>query len=400
MEQKTEKKTTNFFSKPLMKQNIKSNYILTIAITLIMCMIALVSTYAVSMISEHEVTEDLEAAQENFFSHLYIMASYNEVAGTSLSYEDYINSEDKSLYIAAFEMANKQSEDVNLSVDAFNDSIEKLNNSKAKVETYVHEFEYVYALGQVQGCFSGSDLDIQDMMATLLETMGIEPEKLETLQTMDTTSMFDQMQYSIMALLPIFIFIVIVGNSLIVDQVDKGSMAYVLSTPTKRSAVTNTQAIFLIVTPFIMLGVTCAARLIASFIMMEDVAVAKTLMLYLGMYILIEAIAGICYLGSCLFDQSKKAMAFGGGLTVWFFIASLLGMFGSEDMVKMGFGAKALNHFNKLTLVGLYDVKSISTIGSGNLDTTFIWKLAILVVISVVCYVAGSIKFRKKDLPL
>lgn len=134
--------------------------------------------------------------------------------------------------------------------------------------------------------------------------------------------------------------------------------------------------------------------------MLDNVEVTKTLVLYLGMYILVEPIAGICYLGSCIFDQSKKAMAFGGGLTVWFFIASLLGMFGSEDMVKMGFGADALDSFNKLTLVGLYDIKSISTIGTGDLDTAFIWKLAILAIISIACYVAGSIKFRKKDLPL
>lgn len=395
-----EKKTTNIFSKPLMKQNIKSNYILTIAITLIMCMIACVSTYAVSMISEHEIKEDVEAAQEEFFSHLYIMASYNEVAGTNLSYDDFVNTDDKSQYITAFEMANQQSDDVNLSVEALTNAAKKLEKSKTDIDTYVHEFEYVYALGNVQGCFSGNDLDIQDLMNTLLETMGIEPEKLETLQTMDRTAMFNQMQYSIMGLLPIFIFIVIVGNSLIVDQVDKGSMAYVLSTPTKRSAVTNTQAIFLIITPFIMLGVTCIARLTASFIMLDNVEVTKTLVLYLGMYILVEAIAGICYLGSCIFDQSKKAMAFGGGLTVWFFIASLLGMFGSEDMVKMGFGADALDSFNKLTLVGLYDIKSISTIGTGDLDTAFIWKLAILAIISIACYVAGSIKFRKKDLPL
>lgn len=60
------------------------------------------------MISEHEIKEDVEAAQEEFFSHLYIMASYNEVAGTNLSYVDFVNTEDKSQYIAAFEMANQR----------------------------------------------------------------------------------------------------------------------------------------------------------------------------------------------------------------------------------------------------------------------------------------------------
>lgn len=393
-------KTTRFFSKPLMKQNIKSNYILTIVVTAVMCMMCIVSTYAMSIMKEQENYADVEEAQEDFYSYLYVMASYNEQAGTMLSYEDFENTEDKTLYETAFDMVNQQSSDMNLSVEGLEEAVQKLGESDVSIETYVHEFEYVYALGQVKGCFSEEDLDIQDMMETMLETMGVEPEKLETLAEMDTTAMFNQMDYTIMGLLPIFLFIIIVGNSLVVDQVDRGSMAYVLSTPTKRSAVTNTQAIFLIVTPLLMIGVTCIARLIASFAWYDEVDVAETLVLYLGMYILVEAVAGICYLGSCVFDQSKKAMAFGGGLTVWFFLASLLGMFGSEDMVKMGFGAEALDVFNRLTLVGLYDVNSISSIGSDSLDTAFIWKLAVLAVIAVVCYIAGARRFQKKDLPL
>lgn len=185
-----------------------------------------------------------------------------------------------------------------------------------------------------------------------------------------------------------------------VDQVDRGSMAYILSTPTKRSAVTVTQAVFLIAAPLILVGATCAARLISSLIFYDSVEVLQTVVIYLGMYILVEAIAGICYLGSCFCNQSKKAMAFGGGLTVWFFLASLLGMFGSESMVSIGFGTDALGIFNKLTLIGLYDIESISSIGTGELDTAFIWKLAILAGIAVVCYIAGAERFKKKDLPL
>ena len=177
-------------------------------------------------------------------------------------------------------------------------------------------------------------------------------------------------------------------------------MAYVLSTPTKRSAVTTTQTIFMVVTPFLMTAVTCIVRLIASHAFLDTYNTKEIIVLYLGMYILVEAVAGICYLGSCIFNQSSKAMAFGGGLTVWFFIASILGLFGNEDMVKMGFGADALNIFNKMTLVGLYDVNSISTIGSGDVDYTFVWKLVILAVIAAVCYIAGSTVFKKKDLPL
>lgn len=395
-----EGKVTKIYSSPLMKQNIKSNYILTIAIVAVMCMMTIVSTYATSIMQESQNMQDTTQAQADFYSYLYVMASYNDTAGTQLSFDDFEKSEDKSVYEAAFEMANNQSADMNLSTKGLETAVNDLKETDVSMDTYTHLFEYTYALGQVKGCFSGDDLDIQDMMNTMLETMGIDPEKIETLQNMDTTALFNQMDYTIMGLLPIFIFIVIVANSLIVDQVDRGSMAYVLSTPTKRSAVTNTQIIFMLATPLLMIAITCAARLGASFFFLDDVNTKEIIVMYLGMYILVEAIAGICYLGSCIFDQSRKAMGFGGGLTVWFFLASLLGMFGSGDMVKMGFGAEALDVFNKLTLVGLYDIKSISTIGSGSVDTAFIWKLAILAAISIVCYVVGSIRFQKKDLPL
>lgn len=143
-------------------------------------------------------------------------------------------------------------------------------------------------------------------------------------------------------------------------------MAYVSSTPTKRSAVTTTQTIFMAVTPLIMLVVTCGVRLIASIIFLDSYNVKEIIVLYLGMCILVETVAGIFYLGSCIFKQSSKAMAFGGGLTVWFLIAAILGLFVNKDMVKMSFGADSLNIFNKLTLVGLFDVNSISIIGSGD----------------------------------
>ena len=133
-------------------------------------------------------------------------------------------------------------------------------------------------------------------------------------------------------------------------------MAYVLSTPTKRSAVAITQLVFMLIVPLLMIAVVCATRIGTSFMFYDEVNVAGMLALFGGMYILVEAVCGICYMGSCLFSQSKKSMAFGGGLAVWFFLASMIGLFGSENMVNTGMGVKELSIFNRLTLVGLYDV--------------------------------------------
>ena len=53
------------------------------------------------------------------------------------------------------------------------------------------------------------------------------------------------------------------------------------------------------------------------------------------------------------------------------------------------------NYFNYVSIISLFDV--VNVLDGGYM---WIWKLLILVVIGMVGYVCGAIKFRKKDLPL
>jgi ABC-2 type transport system permease protein len=52
--------------------------------------------------------------------------------------------------------------------------------------------------------------------------------------------------YSMLGVILPMIFIIITANSLVAAQVDRGSMAYLLSTPTKRGAVVRTQALYMV----------------------------------------------------------------------------------------------------------------------------------------------------------
>lgn len=394
-------KTARFFSGPLMKQNIKSNWLLTVVICLVLFMMTMVVTFAMTMIgSERTMTEDKKDAQTELYTHLFAIASYNQMTGARLSAEDFISAEDKTAYDTVFNMMNQQSEETDFSSEAFSSAINILKDDNGSIENFVSQFEYVYALSDEKGVFRGEELTIDDMLETMLSAMGIPADRLTLMAQMDTTTMLNTMYFTVMGLLPIFIFIVIVGNSLIANQVDSGSMAYVLATPTKRSAVANTQAIFLVVTPMIICTVGCIARNIASIVFTGETNVKMYIALYFGMYLLAEAVGGICYMGSCLFNQSRKATAFGGGIAVWFFLASLLGMFGAKDMVNMGMGVEELGIFNKLTLVGLYDIQALSTVGSSEIDYSFVWKLCVLAGVAIITYVIGNIRFQKKDLPL
>lgn len=394
-------KTARFFSGPLMKQNIKSNWLLTVVICIVLCMMTTVVSFAMTIMgSERTVTDDKKDAQTEFYTHLFAIASYNQMTDAKLSVEDFLSAEDKTVYDTVFNRMSQQSEEADFSSEQFSSAIDILKDENGSVDSYVAQFEYVYALSDEKGVFSGEELTIDDMLETMLSAMGLPADRLTKMAEMDTTSMLNTMYFTVMGLLPIFIFIVIVGNSLIVNQVDSGSMAYVLATPTKRSAVANTQAIFLVVTPIIICAVGCIARNIASIVFTGETNVKMYIALYFGMYLLAEAVGGICYMGSCLFNQSRKATAFGGGIAVWFFLASLLGMFGAEDMVNMGMGVEELGIFNKLTLVGLYDIHALSTVGSAEVDYSFVWKLCVLAGVAIVTYVIGNIRFQKKDLPL
>lgn len=44
--------------------------------------------------------------------------------------------------------------------------------------------------------------------------------------------------------------------------------------------------------------------------------------------------------------------------------------------------------------------QAIETIGTGEVNTAFVWKLAVLAVIAIAFYTAGALRFQKKDLPL
>lgn len=197
-------------------------------------------------------------------------------------------------------------------------------------------------------------------------------------------------------LLPI-IYIIMTANNLIAGQVDSGSMAYILSTSTKRNQVVFTQAVYLVGSLFAMCVMTAITSMVCLFFVQgEGVTLdyADLALLNLGMFITLFAMSGISFLASCWFNRSKHSMSLGGGLNMFFLVATMLGLFGSEVLPSI-VRLDSLNFFNFCTIISFFD--DMSMIAG---TTEFIYKLAILCVIGVVCYIVGAFKFNKKDLPL
>lgn len=221
-------------------------------------------------------------------------------------------------------------------------------------------------------------------------------EGLADMQNLDIAElMTGSIFYKIAGLLLPVIYIIMVANSLIAGQVDSGSMAYVLSTPTKRNAVTITQMCFLVVSLLAMCLLTTATGMITLFIIGgSSITYKEMLLLNAGWFFAVLAFSGICFFASAWFNRSKHSMAAGGGVSMYFLVSTILGLFGSSEMpsiVRMD----SMNVFNYTSIIYLFDTESI--LGG---TTAFIWKLAVLAGIGLLGYIGGILRFNKKDLPL
>lgn len=202
--------------------------------------------------------------------------------------------------------------------------------------------------------------------------------------------------YKLAGLLLPIIYMIMASNNLISGQVDSGSMAYVLSTSTKRSTVVFTQAVYLIGSLLAMFTLTTATGCVCLSLVTEDVELTygNLILLNVGAFLVLLALSGLCFFTSCVFDRSKRSMAIGGGLSIFALVAAMLGLFGSP-VIPSVVRLDALNNFNYATVISLFDVISI-------IDGTneFIWKFAVLGVGGILGYILGSLRFTKKDLPL
>lgn len=239
----------------------------------------------------------------------------------------------------------------------------------------------------------------KDLSNSLLDSLPKEVSNaLEEVGQMDLYSLIvGSIFYKMAGLLLPIIYMIMVANNLIAGQVDSGSMAYVLSTSTKRKQVVFTQATFLVTSLLAMFTCTTITSAIClSIVKTETITLtySELILLNVGAFVTMFALSGISFLASCWFNRSKYSMSIGGGLNMFFLVATMLGLFGSKVLPSV-VRLSALNFFNYTSLISLFDVVSL-------LDgtTAFIWKFAILIIVGLICYIVGSIKFQKKDLPL
>lgn len=349
--------------------------------------------------------------------------------------EDYIAGEERSEYRAeraescsSMFLAGNMTEPENVEkivgeLAAFGVTMEKYNSfgytynsikhlANTTVITYGNRLEYEMSLLAARkangefaddAAYNKAVADMSEALAaevsgSLLSSLPTEvSDALEEVGKADLyTLIVGSIFYKLAGLLLPIIYMIMASNNLIAGQVDSGSMAYVLSTSTKRSTVVFTQAVYLVGSLLAMFALTTVTGCVCLSIVTEDVSLTygNLILLNLGAFLVLFALSGLCFFTSCWFDRSKRSMAIGGGLSIFALVAAMLGLFGSP-VIPSVVRLDSLNNFNYTTIITLFDVISI-------MDGTnaFIWKFAILAVLGLTGYIVGSVRFTKKDLPL
>ena len=205
------------------------------------------------------------------------------------------------------------------------------------------------------------------------------------LQNTSFLGMLAQTFFSLHGIILPLVFIIMTANSLVAAQVDRGSMAYLLSTPTKRTTVVGTQAIYLLLAVTTMFILVTLSGVLAIKLFQGDATIEmdKFILLNVGLYLLMFATSGISFLFSCIFNLSKHSLAFGAGIPLAFFLCQLMGQVSeSLDFMK---------YFSMNTLF------NTSNIINGE---SVILSFSLLVSIGIILYMIGIRIFAKKDLPL
>lgn len=247
----------------------------------------------------------------------------------------------------------------------------------------------------------------------LLEKMGFNLKRIQIMSQIDLNSILNELIYKIAGVLLPMVYVMLASNKLIAAQMNDGSMAYILSTPTNRKTVVRTQYVFLLFTIVVMyVAITTAAvgsELISYLTSTKGIAgynPLTTLLFCLGSFLAMFALAGICFGASSFFNKSSNSIAVGGGACILSFLCCILGLFGNEVFVAVGIGVKAMSAFNYLSLFTLVDNTSMSAFSKAvqgydvAISYAWIWKLGILLAIGAAFAYVGGRRFVKKDLPL
>lgn len=188
--------------------------------------------------------------------------------------------------------------------------------------------------------------------------------------------------YGFLLLLIPFIVLMMVSHKLFASLTDSGSIAYLLSTPNKRSVIAKTQLAVLGTFLIIIVGYcTTLAILVSSILFPNELDIWAFLRLNGGLLFLHFAISGITIFASCIASESKTSILFGAGIPVVFFLIQMLSNMGGK-----------LEFLKNFSIFSLFDGNGLVAMSS----ESYLF-IGILFIIGIVFYSLTVQVFKKRD---
>lgn len=182
-----------------------------------------------------------------------------------------------------------------------------------------------------------------------------------------------------------FIFIVLMSSRLIARYVDRGTMAYLLATPNKRTKIITTQAIMIILCLIVLVTyATLLVILCANIMFDEGINILNFVILNIGLLGLLLFLAGMCFLSSCCFNETKLSTGVGAGLGILFILIQMLSQIGDK-----------MEYLKYATPLTLFQPDKLIV-----QDSNAILCVLLLYFFGIIMFVLGIVIFKKKDLSL
>lgn len=240
-------------------------------------------------------------------------------------------------------------------------------------------------------------------MYSVMVVMMFEPEMSESLQTladsmpeifaafgmsvMGTTLLEFITGYlygMILVLLPA-VFIMLLCGRLVARYVSGGSMAYLLAAPVKRKNIAASQAVFLLVSllamELLVIGLIWGPAEVLFPGELELMGFSRINVGMLGVWIFI---GGICFLVSCIFNDSKQVSSINAGIIIYSYLIQMISQVGDKFEV-----------LKYATPLILFDAEGLAA------SQTEAWiGTAVLYGAGFVFMILGIRIFSKKNLPL
>ena len=181
------------------------------------------------------------------------------------------------------------------------------------------------------------------------------------------------------------VFAIILGNKLLMRDIDRGSMAGILTSPNSRFSILLTQVVSAILLMFLMLAaVTGVGIASCEMLFPGELDISHYFLLNVGSFLLQLVVLSIVFLCASFCSESKYFYTFGAGIPILFFLIQMISNMGEK-----------LQNLKYLTIYTLFPAQDIIQ-GTGNAAA----GLISMAVLSLLMFSGSMIWFCKRDLSL